>query len=92
MKKKKEGRKLKRRRVKIKRIMASGKCKKCESLYSYCIENGDPAFLEANPKKAKRFNKVMQQELCLACLTGERNSIKSWEILNLHIHKGTPLK
>ena len=85
-------RKIKRRKAKVERITANGKCSKCESLYLYCIENGDPTFLEKNPKKAERFNKLMAKGLCLACLTGEKTSIKAWEILNLHIHKGTELK
>lgn len=85
-------RKLKRRKVKVDRVTAMGKCKECESLYLYCIENGDPSFLESKPVKAKRFNKVVEKELCLVCLTGEKSTIKAWEILNLHVHKGSGLK
>jgi hypothetical protein len=41
---------------------------------------------------AKRFVAVQDSELCLTCLTGERQSIPAYEKMQFHVMKGDPLK
>ena len=88
----KSKRKIKRRKVEIDRLSASGKCKECESLYLYAFEGDKKKQIESRPKMAKRFKALLDSELCLACLTGERQSLKAYELMQLHIIKGEKLK
>jgi len=80
------------RRVKVKRLSATGKCKECGKLYLYCFEGKTKREVERNKAMAKRFVAVQDSELCLTCLTGERQSIPAYEKMQFHVMKGDPLK
>lgn len=80
-------RKLKRRRVTVDRLMSSGKCKRCENLFMYSFEGENKDQIESRPKRAKRFTKLIDCELCLKCLTRETNSIKAYDIMQLWVFK-----
>lgn len=83
---------LKRRKIKIDRLSSQGKCKECSNLFFYAFEGERKEQIETNPKMAKRFNALLDSELCLTCLTGERQSIKAYELMQLHVLKGEELK
>ena len=80
--------KLKRRKVVVERLSSSGKCKGCENLFLYCFEGEKKEQIENNPKMAKRFKKLLDSELCLTCLTQERNTIKAYDIMQFYVLKG----
>lgn len=80
--------KLKRRKVAVERLISSGKCKRCESLFLYAFEGENKEQIENKPRRAKRFNKLIDSELCLKCLTQETNSIKAYDIMQLWVFKG----
>jgi hypothetical protein len=85
-------RKIKRRKVEVDRLSASGKCKECGNLFLYAFEGDKKKQIESKPKMAKRFKALLDSELCLTCLTGERHTIKAYELMQLHIIKGENLK
>lgn len=89
---KKEPRKIKRRRVKVDRLSSTGKCGQCGKLFLYAFEGENKDQIEKNPKRAKRFQALLDSELCLTCLTDEKNSFKAYELMQLHVMKGEDLK
>jgi len=88
----KKERKITRRKIAVERLSSQGKCKQCESLFCYSFEGDKKEQIESNPKMAKRFNKLLDSELCLKCLTGEINTIKAWELMQFHVLRGTSIK
>lgn len=89
---KKIKRRIKRRKVVVERLSSSGKCKKCENLFLWAFEGDKKDQIESKPKMAKRFAKLLDSELCLNCLTGEKDNIKAYELVQFHILKGTSLQ
>lgn len=79
---------LKRRKVSVERLASTGKCQRCESLFFYAFEGEKKEQIEDHPKRAKRFNKLIDSELCLTCLTHETNGIKAYEIMQLWVFRG----
>ena len=81
-------RKLKRRKVTVERLASTGKCQRCDDLYWYGFEGDNKHQIESKPKRAKRFNKLIDCELCLKCLTRETNNIKAYDIMQLWVFRG----
>ena len=85
-------RKIKRRRLlKVERLSATGKCKKCDSPYLYSFEGATKEEIESNRRMAKRFVEVQEKELCLRCLTVDSNLFTAYEKMQFYVLKGNPI-
>lgn len=85
---KQKPKKLKRRRVTVERLSSSGKCVRCGDLFMYSFEGQNKEQIESKPRRAKRFNALIESGLCLKCLTRETNSIRAYDIMQLWVFRG----